>query len=160
MLIHPETLQCFAIGAWSNQMQTTSKMEGPPLQSMERSQPIVNQWSRICFYFPQDADFLIWAPDRLIHHVSGPQIPDSSAAVTPEEASIPPLPPPVWEVPLTSVQLTSETPDEQRMDPPTRQMSQLCRKDIVPPNPLPYRRPPGHPAQATQLAICTHLGTD
>ena len=49
-------------------------------------------------------------------------------------------------------ELTSEIPDKQRMDPTTRRMSQLCIKDIAPPNSLPRRRPPGRPVQSTQLA--------
>ena len=39
--------------------------------------------------FPQDADSPIWVPDRLIHHVSAPQIPDSTAAATPQEEGAP-----------------------------------------------------------------------
>ena len=48
--------------------------------------------------------------------------------------------------------MTPEIPDEQEGEPPTRQMSQLRIKDIGPPNSLPYRRPPGRPAHATQQA--------
>ena len=47
---------------------------------------------------------------------------------------LPPLPPPLQEVQLTSRQMTPEIPDEQEEEPPTRQMSQLHIKDIVPPN--------------------------
>ena len=65
---------------------------------------------------------------------------------------LPPLPPPLQEVQLTSRQMTPEIPDEQEEEPPTRQMSQLHIKDIVPPNSLPHRRPPGRPAHATQQA--------
>ena len=63
-----------------------------------------------------------------------------------------PLPPPLWEVPLTSRRMTPEIPDEQEEEPPTRQMSPLRMKDIVPPNSLPHRSPPGRPTRATQQA--------
>ncbi|KAJ1071652.1 hypothetical protein K5549_001944 [Capra hircus] len=55
---------------------------------------------------------------------------------------LPPLPLPVREMPLTSGRLTSEIPDEQGVDPPTRQMSQLHIRDIV----------TGRPTYATQQA--------
>ena len=93
--------------------------------------------------------FPIWVPDRLIHHVSASQILDSpSTAISKkEEASSTPAP-----STSTDVLLTSEIPDEQGTEPPTRQMSQLHIRDIASPNSLPRRRPPGHPAQSTQLA--------
>ena len=43
---------------------------------------------------PQDADSPIWVPDKLIRHVSAPQIPDSSAAMTPEKEEAPSTPTP------------------------------------------------------------------
>ena len=39
--------------------------------------------------FPQDADSPIWVPDRLIHHVSAPRIPDSMAAATLQKEGAP-----------------------------------------------------------------------
>ena len=65
---------------------------------------------------------------------------------------LPPLPPPIWEVQLTSRQLTSEIPDKQEVDPPTKQMLQLRIKDIVPPTSLRHRKSPGCPTWATQQA--------
>lgn len=65
---------------------------------------------------------------------------------------LPPLPPPAWEMPLASGRLISEIPDKQGEDPPTRQMSQLHIRDIAPPTPLPRRKVPGSPTQATQQA--------
>ena len=47
--------------------------------------PLLTSCLRYASIFPQDADSLIWVPDRLIRHVSAPQIPDSSAAMTPEK---------------------------------------------------------------------------
>ena len=49
-------------------------------------------------------------------------------------------------------QLTSETLDEQGMDPPTKQMSQLHIQDVTPPDPLARKNMPGCPTQATQQA--------
>lgn len=111
-------------------------MEGPPLRAVERSRPIVDQQPRICLYFSTGRRLSDLAPDKLIRHVSAPQIPDSSAAMTLKRKKLPstPLPLPAWEAPLIPEELTSEIPDKQRMDPTTRRMSQLCIKDIAPPN--------------------------
>ena len=51
--------------------------------------PLLTSGQGYACIFPQDADFPIWVPDRLICHVSAPQIPDFPAASTPknEEAS-------------------------------------------------------------------------
>jgi len=65
---------------------------------------------------------------------------------------LPPLLPPIWEAQLISRQMTPEIPDEQEVEPPTRQMSQLHIKDIVPPNSLPCRKSPGCPMWVTQQA--------
>ena len=43
---------------------------------------------------PQDADSPIWVPDKLIRHVSAPQIPDSFASTTPEKEEAPSTPAP------------------------------------------------------------------
>ena len=53
-------------------------------------------------------------------------------------------------MPPTSGRLTSEILDEQGMDPPTRQMSQLHIRDIAPPDPSPHKKMPGPPTQVTQ----------
>ena len=63
---------------------------------------------------------------------------------------LPPLPPPIREVQLTSRQMTPEIPDEQEDEPPTRQMSQLRIKVIVSPTPLCCGKSPECPTQATQ----------
>ena len=63
---------------------------------------------------------------------------------------LPLLPLPAWEMPPTSGRLTSEILDEQGMDPPTRQMSQLHIRDIAPPDPSPHKKMPGPPTQVTQ----------
>ena len=68
------------------------------------------------------------------------------------------LPPLARNVLLTPGQLTSEILDEQGTEPPTRQMSQLHIRDIASPNSLPRRRPPGCPAQSTQLASVSTWG--
>ena len=47
--------------------------------------PLLTSCLRYASIFPQDADSLIWVPDRLIRHVSAPPILDSSTAVTPEK---------------------------------------------------------------------------
>ena len=65
---------------------------------------------------------------------------------------LPPLPPPTQEAQLVSRRMTPEIPDEQEEEPPTRQMSQLCIRDIVLPNSLPRRKSPGCPTRATQQA--------
>lgn len=65
---------------------------------------------------------------------------------------LPPLPLPTREGQLVLRRMTPEILDEQEGEPPTRQMSQLRIKDIVPPKSLPYRSPPGRPARATQQA--------
>ena len=65
---------------------------------------------------------------------------------------LPPLPPPARETPPTSRQLTSGTSDEQGMDPPTKQMSQLHIRDTTPPDSLRHRNIPGHLTQATRNA--------
>ena len=65
---------------------------------------------------------------------------------------LPLLPLPAWEMPPTSGRLTSEILDEQGMDPPTRQMSQLHIRDIAPPDPPRRKKMPGRPTQVTQRA--------
>ena len=65
---------------------------------------------------------------------------------------LPPRPPPTREAQLISRRMTPEIPDEQEEEPPTRQMSQLRIRDIVPPNSLPHRKSPGCPTRATQQA--------
>ena len=55
-------------------------------------------------------------------------------------------------MPPTSGRLTSAIPDEQGMDLPTRQMSQLHTRDIAPPDPSPHKKMPGRPTQVTQQA--------
>ena len=65
---------------------------------------------------------------------------------------LPPLPPPAREMPPTSRQLTSETSDEQGMDPPAEQISQLHIRDTTPPDSLRRRTIPGRLTQATRNA--------
>ena len=65
---------------------------------------------------------------------------------------LPSLPLPARETPPASEQLTSEIPDEQGTDLPTKQMSQLHLQDITPPDPLPHRKMPGRLTGVTQHA--------
>ena len=116
--------------------------------------PLLTSGQGYACVFQQEADSPIWVPDRLIRHVAAPRhpIPPLLRPQKRKGLPLPPLPLPIREIPLTSGRLTSEIPDEQGMDPPTRQVSQLHIQDIASPNPLPCRRPPGRPVQATQQA--------
>ena len=51
--------------------------------------PLLTSGQGYACIFPQDAGSPIWVPDRLIHHVSTPRIPDSPATAVSkkEEAS-------------------------------------------------------------------------
>ena len=71
----PGAIQCKAI----------SKMEGPPLWAMERSNLLITSGQGYTYIFPQDADSPIWVPDQLISHVSAPRIPNSPAAEMPKK---------------------------------------------------------------------------
>ena len=44
------------------------------------SDPLLTSSRGYACVFPQDADSPIWVPERLIHHVAVPQVPDSSTA--------------------------------------------------------------------------------
>ena len=65
---------------------------------------------------------------------------------------LPLLPPLAQETPPTSGRLTSEIPDEQGTDPPTREMPQLHIWYIAPPDLSPRKKMPGRPTQVTQQA--------
>ncbi|KAJ1063273.1 hypothetical protein K5549_014176 [Capra hircus] len=82
----------------------------------------------------------------------GYQIPRLPRSRKRKRPPLPLLPPPAREMLPTPRQLTSETPDEQGMDPPTKQMSQLHIQDVTPPDPLARKNMPGCPTQATQQA--------
>ena len=81
MLCHwcPEQLNAKPLVKWKDLL--SGQWKGPD--------PLLTSGRGYACVFPQDADSPIWVPDRLIHHVSAPQIPDSTAAATPQEEGAP-----------------------------------------------------------------------
>ena len=86
-------------------------MEGPPLQTMERSRPVVNQRSRICLCFSTGRRFSNLGSGQIDSSCLSPS--DTGFhGCRPQKRKGPPLPrlpPPAREMPPTSRQLTSET---------------------------------------------------
>lgn len=106
----------------------------------------------MCIYIKyNDYIFAMWPSPR---HLVPPLLRPQKRKGTPL-----PLPsPPTWEVQQTLRQPAVEIPEEQMVEPPTKQMSRLCIKDHDPPIPLHHRKPPGRPVRATQQASITMWG--
>lgn len=79
-------------------------------------------------YSPCDSPPDIWFPHCFDHKEEGHLCPC--------------LRPPTWKVQQTLRQPAVEIPEEQMVEPPTKQMSRLCIKDHDPPIPLHHRKPP------------------
>ena len=97
----PGAIECKAV----------SQMEGPPLRTMERSRPVVNQRSRICLCFSTGRRFSNLGSGQIDSSCLSPS--DTGFhGCRPQKRKGPPLPrlpPPAREMPPTSRQLTSET---------------------------------------------------
>ena len=77
MLRHwcPEQLNAKPLVKWKDLL--SRQWKGPD--------PLLTSGRGYACVFPQDTDSPIWAPYRLIRHVSAPRIPDYTAAATPQE---------------------------------------------------------------------------
>ena len=80
MLHHwcPEQLNTKPLDKWKDLL--SGQWKGPD--------PLLTSGQGYACIFPQDTDSPVWVPDRLIHHVSAPRIPYSTAATTLKEEGV------------------------------------------------------------------------
>ena len=123
----PGAIECKAI----------SQMEGPPLQTMERSRPVVNQRSRICLCFSTGRRFSNLGSGQIDSSCLSPSDTGLHGCRDPERGRGPLC----LRFPRQHGrrrqhrQLTSGTSDEEGRDLPAEQMSQLHIQDTTPPIP-------------------------